>query len=357
MGTETYVPILKGKAGEFRALLELLPDVRGRITPLVDIPRVPLTERTKSLDSHLDKVIQGIAKSWDTEHPVFVDLFDLDLNARVTNGEHPVHYTLTQLHSRGVQAVPVVGLERDVAYEHAVRDVVPNVESVVVRLLVEDLEATGSLAPNVVRILKSVKVDVAQTHLIFDLRSLRDSDISQHVAIVLRALRALPMARECASLVVTGSTVPQSLADDVPANSLRRIPRRELDLWRRLRSMPGITRRLSFGDYGVVHPDNLDLDPRKITLVASIRYTTNDALVVVRGKSFKSHPAGYGQYYDLSKVVVALPDFRGSAFSWGDRQLAARAARTCGPGNKTTWVAIDTSHHLAYVDDQLQRAA
>ena len=39
-GYKHYVPILKGKDGEFRALARLTPSVRRKITPFIDIPRV-----------------------------------------------------------------------------------------------------------------------------------------------------------------------------------------------------------------------------------------------------------------------------------------------------------------------------
>lgn len=355
--SEHYVPILKGKAGEFAALAELPPALRDRITPLVDIPRVPIANRDKPLDAHLDKTLKGIARGWGTGQSIFVDLFDIDLGARATGGVHPVSYVFRKLHEIGFDAIPVIGLDRDRAYEDAVRVAAARVEASVLRLLPEDLEAAGTLLASVDRMLASIKTERAATHLVLDLRSVRDRDVSYYVGIVARAVRALAGAAEYASVILAGSSVPQSLAEDVGADSMGRIPRKELAVWRRLRATPGVGRRLTFGDYGVVHPDNLDLDPRAITLAASIRYTSNDDMVILRGKSFKSHPDGYGQYYDLAKLLVSLPDFRGAKFSWGDQRVAACAARSGKTGSKTTWVTIATSHHLAQVSDQLGRAA
>ncbi len=36
-----YVPVLKGKEGEFAALEALEPDVRVRLMPLIEVPDVP----------------------------------------------------------------------------------------------------------------------------------------------------------------------------------------------------------------------------------------------------------------------------------------------------------------------------
>jgi hypothetical protein len=46
----------------------------------------------------------------------------------------------------------------------------------------------------------------------------------------------------------------------------------------------------------------------------------------------------------------------GGDFSWGDQQIAARAGGAGGPGHAANWRAWITSHHLAYVEDQLMRS-
>lgn len=353
--SEHYVPILKGRMGEFRAL-EVAPELRDHITPLVDIPRVPVADRHKPLDHHLDKTVTGIAKGWGGGRAILVDLFDIDLADRTASGDHPVSYVFRELHRRQIEAVPVIGFDRDGAYEDAVRNATDRAGGLVIRLLADDLASPTSLASNIDSMLASLAMPRQRTRLILDLRSLRDMDVSHYVAIVVRALRALPHADAFAAVVVSGSSVPQSLGEDVPASSMGRIPRKELELWRRIRLTPGLPCRVTFGDYGVVHPDNLDLDPKKLTLAADIRYTSQQDILVVKGTSFKSHPLGYKQYHDLARLLVSLPDYRGHRFSWGDRLVADCARFKCGPGGKATWVTVATSHHLAVVVEQLAAA-
>lgn len=52
-----YVPIVKGKAGEYSALQDLAPAVKQAVTPLIEIPVVPWDfeneEPAKTLDAHL----------------------------------------------------------------------------------------------------------------------------------------------------------------------------------------------------------------------------------------------------------------------------------------------------------------
>jgi hypothetical protein len=86
---------------------------------------------------------------------------------------------------------------------------------------------------------------------------------------------------------------------------------------------------------------------------AAIRYTLADRWLIVRGKSLRQNPAGFSQYYSLSRTLAARSDFMGAAFSWGDGEIQKRARRQGTTGNLTTWVAVGTNHHLALVSDQV----
>src|ERR1700730_18185355 len=68
-----YVPILKGKEGEFAALEELSSSVRDAILPLVEVPRVPYdyaNERpAKTLDEHVAGIAGRLQKCWPDRQP------------------------------------------------------------------------------------------------------------------------------------------------------------------------------------------------------------------------------------------------------------------------------------------------
>ena len=59
-GRDHYVPILKGREGEYGALQTLAPSTRQALTPLIKIPPIPWDfeeERpAKTVDQHLKKV-------------------------------------------------------------------------------------------------------------------------------------------------------------------------------------------------------------------------------------------------------------------------------------------------------------
>ena len=84
---------------------------------------------------------------------------------------------------------------------------------------------------------------------------------------------------------------------------------------------------------------------------ASIRYTTADHWLIVKGKNVRQY--GFDQYFELCRTLVELPEYSGENFSWGDRFIMRCARGSGGPGNATTWRKVGTNHHLTLVAQQL----
>ncbi len=146
--------------------------------------------------------------------------------------------------------------------------------------------------------------------------------------------------------------MPQSLADDVKTGTVGAIERIEYRIWtdlaaRRLKRTP------LFGDYGVVHPELTYIDPKMVNASAAIKYTLSDRWLVVRGRSLRQSPDGFGQFYTLSRNLAKMTDFMGSSFSWGDEEIQRKADRKGTSGSLTTWIAIATNHHLTFVAGQV----
>ena len=88
-----YVPILKGKMGEYRALKELTPDVRKRLTPIIEIPPIAWDYindiPAKTIDQHLSKVPENLFSSWNENRPIFLELVYLETES-MSDGTHPL---------------------------------------------------------------------------------------------------------------------------------------------------------------------------------------------------------------------------------------------------------------------------
>jgi hypothetical protein len=64
---------------------------------------------------------------------------------------------------------------------------------------------------------------------------------------------------------------------------------------------------------------------------------------------------GNSGFFDLCASLVTADHWpaEGGGYSWGDAQLAKRAAGEGGPGNPESWIKWGMSHHLAEVVDRL----
>jgi Beta protein len=349
-----YVPILKGKQGEFTALAALDDAVRGGITPLIEVAPVPWDWESetpaKSLEAHLHPVAGNIAKAWRTTRPVFVELAWIAEDS-MGDGSHPVASVLTALRTAGVQAIPVTGMGRSDPYAAAVRDVIAeDGRGVCVRLERDDLRSVNLLADGLDATCAALDARPGEVDLILDFK---DFDGGQAPVIEMAAgvaLSALPRADEWRSLTLAGGAFPVNLTG---IQGEARIPRADWDVWRALAidRANELPRRPAFADYAVQHPEPEEIDPRLMRMSAAVRYATPNDWLILKKKNVRDH--GFDQFHDISAELAQRSEFRGADFSGADRAIQDCADRSSGPGNATTWRWIATNHHIATVVDQI----
>lgn len=98
-----------------------------------------------------------------------------------------------------------------------------------------------------------------------------------------------------------------------------------------------------FGDYAV---DTTALQkPQRRTPSAHIRYSTLNEYIVEKGQAVKK-PIGYDAIYPVADALVARSEFKGAAYSEGDKYFSDLANRATGPGTPSDWRWAATDHHL-----------
>ena len=115
-------------------------------------------------------------------------------------------------------------------------------------------------------------------------------------------------------------------------------------LWKNARQQYP-TCQIFFGDYGVRGPSTGDVGYGNTN--AKIRYTIDDEYFIVRGHVIRK-PLGGFQHCGLAQTLIDSGRYLGPGFSWGDSEIQRCANQEIG-GGSTTWIKIDTSHHVAYV--------
>lgn len=344
-GHRHYIPILKGKDGEYGALKELSAAARELTTPLVETPP---PESGRPLEGVLDRFGQRMASWWGTGDYLLVDLLWNSQHWTAAN-QHPLRHVADDAHSRGLRVIPVTGLARDSAYQAATRHAAVRLgNGAAVRLEPTDVQSDpDALARSLDQLLEAIDVTAEAVDLIIDLRGVAAAFPSFLAQAVEQFINVLPRRDEWRTLTLASSAFPDDLAGRPAAST---IPRLDWELYQTvLARQPA--RLPAFGDYAIQSPPLVVFQPY-MEPTASIRYATDIEWLILRGRSVR-RGSGFAQFHGLSRTLIGRPEYRGAAFSWGDAYIDACARRTGNPGSLTTWRKVGTSHHLELVAQQI----
>ncbi|MET9320761.1 hypothetical protein ABZX75_11325 [Streptomyces sp. NPDC003038] len=341
-----YVPILKGKAGEFSALEHAAPTVRSSVRPVMEL--VPDPDVRDVLETFCDRAMDAVPKG---------GVLTVDSGAlptiRVLKGDAggPVARLSESLGLRGVAMCPVVRYtdSRDVLAE-ASHAIALHHSGACLRVSVaadipECLPDHGQIRG----LLRVLRLDPEEVDLLIDAGPVDSGVARDHLAdralAALVALSPWRWRREC----VAAGAFPANLTG-FPRGQATPIARRDEQLWRQVLSR-WHGRSPDFGDFGVTHPRM----PKKSrgTPDPNMRYTTPDAWQVFVYPRVRS---GNDDFFTLSADLVASAYWpaTGARTSWGDARLNECAMRQRSKaGGGTEWRAWATSHHLAVVTANL----
>jgi hypothetical protein len=350
-----YVPILKGKEGEFAAIEALDADIRDRVMPLIEVPPIPYdwaNERPmKSLGQHIGNIADRLLKAWGAGRPLYLDLSWAFGEGAVESSAESLGSVLRSCREASIHAVPVIAIDDGAAYRKAAgayhRDCGVGI---CVRLIVPDFDDDVDLDTELEKILADSDLPAEQVDILIDLDSL-EGDVQRSVLVARSLLAVVPQPSAWRRLIVAASSFPSDLSG-VEAAGISELPRTEWLVWERLQRRAVIRPDIVYADYAIAHPSPKELDPRVMRMSASIRYTDSRAWVIVKGRNVRQW--GFDQYFDLAGQLAAHRAYRGAGFSWGDRYINECAARSVGPGNATTWRKVGTNHHITLVVRQLE---
>jgi len=348
-----YVPTLKWRQGEYKALATLAADVKERITPLLEIPAIAWDyeeERPqKTIDQHLSQIPQQIEANWGNAY-AFIDC-NLVGSERIKGQTHPVQWIAAGATEKNLRLIPVTSLDRDTNYQAAVRDSAFGESRQVALRLSRDDVFDDQLSGSIKALVQTLGIAVENLHIIIDLQYVDASIASVLIAVLPNAMKAIAEFSSARTLTVLGTAFPIDLSDVSPG--VGAIARAEWNLWTSLRSKK-LTRVPTFADYSIAHFDTRELDPRTMRVSASIRYTGKDEWHIFRGHWLRNpNYAGFDQYRDLSEAVIQHPEYSGKDFSWGDDFIYKCAKETGGTGNLTQWRQVGNSHHITFAAHQI----
>jgi hypothetical protein len=262
-GPKHYVPILKWKPAEQKALQELSAEEKKWITPLIQPvmpqPKAPKKgQQMKSREEQLEEVItdfktkgskiaEEIITAWGTL-PIFVDLslvYTPSLRVEV----------LTQIlalgNEHGAFLIPVINLSSDAALIKSVSDLSKqHKHGLCLRLVRADLSDTEKLSQQIKDLLVTNGLSTENTDLLLDLNVTDEHDHEYHN--LLNASQMIPHLTEWRTLTIACGAFPEDLTKCVLGENY--IPRSDWKNWLEALQSIQLIRIPSFADYTIQHP-------------------------------------------------------------------------------------------------------
>ncbi|MCY4642013.1 MAG: beta family protein [Gammaproteobacteria bacterium] len=349
MESIVYVPVLKSKQSELRALKYLEAEIKNKILPLIDLAAPSTDQDLADPVSYVEKSILKLGDHLNKFKHVILDSSELESDFRVTGNVHPLRAAAEALQGAVDSVIPTTGLSRDMAHLNALIEIceLSRNDIICIRLDAYDLETPSETANNfnnfVNEHLKNYKVIV-----LLDFECVYGFESALISEKVIRIEQKLDIPNKIFTAVI-GCGIPKNIKQAVGARSSGYIPRVEVEAFNQLNSKKH-NGKFVFGDYAIVNPQYVQLDYRIINKVMGpkIFYALSNAWFVIRGGSFDAHPDKYNQYYDLAKEVSKLPDFSGGDYSYGDQYIELRSNDDGSTGNPASWLVAGINRHVTF---------
>lgn len=345
-----YSPILRNRQSELLAIRHLSKSVRSSMMPVLDVAApTKSTDKAKGL-RYVERNLERIQKYATGFPAVFVDSSELDPAFRLSRGIHPLEGAATAIVGAGSRPIPVTGLHRDAAHK-AAAIAIANDQSqgnLCVRLDATDVSTPTLTLKRMQNLLGSDSIESSEIFLLLDMQCLFGKDKDAVTKQVIRLL-TLFQAKTWAGIIVGGYAIPDQLSTAVSTKEQAYLRRIEQDIFRDAAAYEMSTPRW-FADYTILPPSVVELDWRLIRKVMSPKalYTLEDQWFVVRGSAFSSHPDEYEQYYSIADEIVALDEYCGPDYSYGDKYISDRSKRDGKPGSPGSWITACVNHHLTF---------
>ncbi len=342
-GSNFYIPVLKVKRGEKRALQLLAPGVQSRMLPLLEIieRRTPRGGTAPPIARHLQTAFVNLDLAVSPFPKYFLDCRELE-----PDGETAAHDVFARAAALPTPFTPVTGITRSfdtaaaMSYRH---------HGLAVRLTREEFEA-GILPKGLPAFMAKHSLVHEETDLIVDLGAVDDMIAAGIETLTDAFLADVPDRPNWRTLTVTGCAFPQSMGG-VSAGSADLVDRAEWLAWRDAlhANRKQLDRLPTFSDCAIQHPTGVEgFDPRIMPVSASIRITQRDQWLLVKGVSTRNIAASV-QFPGLARQLVygnLASYFAGAGHCAGCAQMADAANGTPKLGTAEIWRRLGTIHHI-----------
>lgn len=351
----SYLPILKWKMGEYKALGTLRPDDRSDIAPLMVVPPAgdydPESGRPLEPAEHIKSFGSRAFTNWG-RRPLFVDaLYVDDERHSGRSGIHPLTSLLGRARNEGATAYPATSLRRSPEYQAAVAHFIGQHKEAAVCLRVTPGDLEGEcFGAEIDALLIELGCPAERVILVVDFSTAEPQADDDFIENLIDRLNHLPRLYEWLHIAFAHTSFPSKLK--AAAGECSRFPRTDWQIYKKLIACGGrLSRRPIYSDYGLEYPDYRPMG--RATPRARTRYSIEGEYVVDSGTTTKK-PNGYKSIFPVADALTAREDFYGPSFSAGDAFFDQLARRARGPGTAWQWRWAATDHHLRLVTKGLR---
>ena len=343
-----YVPVLKVKRGEKRALREIDINLTHHIIPLLEI--VDLTG-AKTLNEHLDTAFKDLSMSVQPYSRCLIDCRELQPDWPPASDE-----VFSRARAENMAFTPVTGISRN--NDDVVAAINHRHNGLAIRLTRQEFE-NGGLQVRLQRFISTIGLTPEEIDLIVDLGPV-ESLIAPGVAALASAfLRDVPYHARWRTFTIVACAFPLSMGR-VQRNSYDLVQRAEWVAWRDyIYGMRNTLPRVPiFSDCVIQHPAGVEgFDPRIMQVSASVRYTWSDYWLLIKGESTRRIPATV-QFPVLATSLVyghLRSYFNQASHCNGCASIQRCADGESGHGSPEVWRRYGTIHHITTVVEDLAR--
>ena len=340
-----YVPVLKVKRGEKKALQLITPTLQHRITPLLEI-----VERRddKALDKHLDTAFKDLAESVQPYSRCFLDAREI-----APDGPSAAAEVFRRASATGIVFTPVTGLSRS-ADVHAALSY--RTHGVALRLTRAEFEGS-SLPGQLWDFIGRHGLVPEETDLIVDLGPVDDLVTAGVTALTDAFLADVPDHSRWRTFIISACAFPSTMGG-VDRHSYKLIERADWIAWRdglyaHRRTIPRLP---TFSDCAIQHPAGVEgFNPATMQVSASVRYTWSDDWLLIKGESTRLTPPGI-QFPALATQLVyghLKSHFSGASHCDGCASIQTSARGAPRLGSAEIWRRLGTVHHITTVVQEL----
>jgi hypothetical protein len=318
-----YSPFLKLKTGELSALINLSPEDRRIIVPLLELPKDD-NYTVERLITRIDNSIKKIKNKIETDFSFYIDNYEIPDTYKI-KGNDSYLYLINSFSAYDI--IPVIGFDRAESHNKIGIDFAnKKAKKIAIRITRDYFENFLAYKEDLKSTFTNIDSDVFCI-LLLDCNYIENIFVDKCKMNIIRLLENILKDRLFSEIVISGSSIPSKISDIVQKDTDKFINRNEVYLYKETIKY-FLKTIFTFSDYTVVSPgySEINIDPRAMlnVITPKIIYSLIDSHYISRGQRIKSH--GIEQYITQAKNLIKKPFFRRN-FSWGDSFLFDKATR------------------------------